>query len=153
MINPEKLQNYLVELSKLTGEDISQADLAEVEQFLNDLDYTLQVKISNDYDLEWVKGEMNIVNPENSDEVIVEFEGNLSDDKTDGKFSLQLNGATPGSVSFDFTAEHDEESVTIEAPADAQEFDPNTLFEFGGAGLGAPAGTTPGLEGLITPGL
>jgi len=153
-INPDKFKAYLIELSKLSGEEpLTETDLAEIDQVFNELDYTFQVQIDKDYNLTWVKGNITAQDPEDSDEMIISFEGNIDDNKTDGKMNLEITGEEQGSMSLEFTAKHDDSRVSIKVPADAQELDLESLFGFGGAGLAPPgaipgAGIPGGLEGL-----
>jgi hypothetical protein len=140
-LNTEKLKTFLLEISKDSETPIDPIDLKDLDDLLATLDYDLYLKIDTEYKITWMKGTMTIKDPDGSDEISSELEMNMSDNSSDGNLSFELTGEEPGSFNLEFSTEHDESAVTIEAPKDAEEFDPSSFLGLGG-GLGGGLGTT-----------
>lgn len=136
-IDAEKLKTFLMEISKETGEEIKASDLQDLDIMLAALNYDLYLQIDTDYKVTWVKGDMTAKDPDSTDIMSFSFEGDLSDKKTEGKLSVEITGDEAAKMDMDFVATHDDSSVSIEVPADAEEFDPSSFLGLGG-GLGAP---------------
>lgn len=138
-INTEKLKAYLVEVGKITESEIKQSDLEDIDEVLNNLDYTLIVQIDTDYEIEWIKGSVVASDPLEDQQMTFVFEGTLDDDHAEGTLDLSVTGSTPGKLSVEFSADHNSRKVTIETPEDAQEFDLGSLLGGGlGGGLDEP---------------
>ncbi|MDP2691888.1 MAG: hypothetical protein Q8O95_05830 [bacterium] len=154
-INAEKLKTYLREVSKVNGQELSAEDLMAVDEVLKTLVYSFQVGIGNDYELTWLKGDFTVNNPETDlsqtgeiQTMNLSFEVDLKDSTSQGTITLNIGGDTPGSFSTTFSATHEKGGVSIEIPADAQNFDPEALLGGGMPGLMPSTEGMPGMEGV-----
>lgn len=153
-IDVAKLKTYLTEVAKVTGTPIDQESLAAIDEVFKTLNYSVQVRISNEYDLEWVKGTMNVKDEVEQQELLVSFEGNIDGNDTDGTAQVEIKGAAPGKLNLSFQTRDQDDSVKIEEPVGAEKFDLGSLLG-GGMGLGdesmmegLPAGTMDGVPAL-----
>ena len=127
-INSEKLKKYLKELSQASGTPMSQSDLDSTDDLLAQIIYSLQVEIDDDYELSWISGNIKIDDPVKAQALDFTFQADIEDKQTDGNLSLDLSGDRPVKLALDFTTEHEQKSVSIEIPEDAQEFNPGALL-------------------------
>jgi len=136
VLNTDEVKEYFKEVAALNDETISNTDLAAIDNLSEEVEYELKVKISKEYDLEWIQANIKADDPENDQAVILEVEGNIGDEESDGYVELDFQGETPGHIRIDAEASHSPKSVNIEAPDNAQSFDPSALF---GTGAGMPS--------------
>lgn len=133
-INAEELKEYFKEVALLNGGSISDEELLSIDQLLTLVTYTLEVSIGDDYELEEVEGKANIKDPTKNQTIDLSFNVTLEENSTDGSIELELTGESPAHVLLDFKTTHEAKSVSIEVPEEAQIFDPDSLFGFGGGG-------------------
>ena len=132
-MNPEKMKAYLTEVAQVSADaEILEEDLMAIDELFQTSDYTLEVQIGPEYEIQWAEGNFVISEPDSGESLTLTFEGNVGKKNSDGVIDLKLTGASPGSLHLDFTAQHDFSDVTIEVPEDAQEFDPLKMMGLGG---------------------
>jgi hypothetical protein len=147
-INPEKLKAYLTEIGEVNGTPMMAEDLEAIDQLFQTMQYSLQVQIDDDYDLTWVMGTLSAKDEMEGQQMTVAFEGNIDENSSNGYIDLSMAGTAPGKARVEFEIEHEEKSVSIEKPENAQNFDPGALFGGamgGGMGEGMPEGLPEGM--------
>lgn len=126
------LKQYLKEVGEVTGNPMTEEELLEVETAINSLEYSMNVKVDNNYDITWGQGSATIIDPTTADELMVQGEINIDGEDSDGKVMMTVSGEESTSVSMNFNSTLKNSKVSIEAPADAQDLDLGSLL--GGAG-------------------
>lgn len=134
VINVEKLKAYLQEISELNETPMTAEDLEAIDDLFQTLTYSLQVEIDSDYNLTWVKGTLEANDPAEEQKMTASFEGTMDGNNSKGYIDVALSGTTPGKARVEFDIDHEEKSVTIEEPENAQVFDPGALLGGGFAG-------------------
>jgi len=146
VINPEKLKDYLTEVGEVHGTPMTTEDLAAIDQLFQTITYSLQVQIDAEYNVTWVKGSLIANDGTENQQMNVAFEGTINKNNSKGYIDLSMTGTTPGKARVEFDIDHEEKSVTIEKPENAQNFDPGALF-----GGGMPGGMESGMPEGMTP--
>lgn len=154
VLDTEELKAYFQDVAEFNDEEISAADLAAIDKVTDEVDYSLQVEIGKDYSLDWIKASLKADDPDKNQSIDIDLEGNIGENKSDGVITMNFQGETPGKIMLDVEASHSPKSVVIEAPKDAQLFDPSSLFglgagEFPDTGLGDSSASDEDLESLL----
>jgi len=147
-IDPQALKDYLRDVAEIQNEEISEENLASIDQLLKELNYELSVGINEDYDIDWVKTIISATDPLEDQSVKLVFETSINDNETDGELDINIKGETPGEISATFSGKHNERSVKIEKPDNVQTLDPAALL--GGMGTGLPTEPADPLTGGIS---
>lgn len=127
-IDQEKFQIYLQEVSKLMGSPLTSEALVPLNNLLQQLDYTAEVSVDGNYDFTWVSLTASTKPQGTEDKLEVKLKLNFDDEETESTFSAIITGSSPGNFDLSLKTDHQDTSVTIEAPKDAKPFDFGSLL-------------------------
>lgn len=162
-LDPEAFANFMIESAKLQGEELPEEGIAFLKSSMAPevikaagVSYDIRVTIDKEYNFSWIKLDFTMDTPDSEDKIdlLVEadMQGEPQNGSIEGTLELEVEGSESGSLTMSFSIDSKEKEVLVEAPENAEPFDPSLFLGGGlGAGLGGDDLMVNDLEGMMPP--
>ncbi|HEC21179.1 MAG TPA: hypothetical protein ENI70_01550 [Candidatus Peregrinibacteria bacterium] len=137
-LNKEAVQNYLKEITSITGDPFPEEADQSLNELLTQIDPQGELWIdTKTFELRRIKGELTL-EPPVGNKIKASGDINYNGNQVTAVIKVDVSGEEPGTIEVNLDLTTDPKApVDIQEPADAEEFNPLALMGLGG-GMGIP---------------